>query len=109
MSENIVSNIAPIRAGMVKPVGVSSEGKYLMRGGSDHQMYEVEPIRTPSSEEIAEIRNATGLDEKTFAKALGVSENVYTAWEAGEKKPQGSACRLLEMVRIDQSVIDRFV
>lgn len=43
-------------------------------------------------------REATGLTQQEFARALGVSRPSVAAWENGYRDPQGAARTLLQVV-----------
>ena len=68
----------------------------------------VSPIHDFNSSEIRQIRIETGMSQVMFAKLLGVSHKTVEAWENGRNKPNGSSCRLLEVVRDDPSFLNRF-
>ncbi|MCC9310074.1 helix-turn-helix domain-containing protein [Kitasatospora sp. RB6PN24] len=57
-------------------------------------------IELPTPAERARLRTEYGLTKAATAKALGVSTSTFTAWEAGQREPQGDAraayARLLE-------------
>ena len=59
------------------------------------------PVDTFTPVEIRQIRNSTGLTQALFAKYMGVSVKTVEAWEAGKNHPEGTACRLLTLTRID--------
>lgn len=44
-------------------------------------------------------RDATGLTQEQFARALGVSRPSVAAWENGYREPQGAARTLLLLVQ----------
>jgi DNA-binding XRE family transcriptional regulator len=57
-------------------------------------------VELPTPTERARLRTEYGLTKAETAKALGVSTSTFTAWEAGQRDPQGEAraayARLLE-------------
>ena len=61
----------------------------------------VAPVDTFTPGEIKEIRNRTGLTQVLFARYMGVSVKTVEAWEAGKNHPEGAACRLLTLTRVD--------
>ena len=61
----------------------------------------VAPVDTFTPGEIKEIRNRTGLTQVLFARYMGVSVKTVEAWEAGKNHPEGAACRLLSLTRVD--------
>lgn len=56
----------------------------------------VEPL---SPEEIAEIRQHSGVSQSVFAQHLNVSTGLVSKWERGEKKPSGPSLKLLTLVK----------
>ena len=68
----------------------------------------VVPVKNFSPDEVKSIRKNTGLTQKLFAGYLGVSDKTVEAWEAGRNKPSGAASRLLTMMEMDGSLIERF-
>ncbi len=61
----------------------------------------ITPVDTFTPGEIKEIRSSTGLTQALFAKYMGVSVKTVEAWEAGKNHPEGTACRLLTLTRMD--------
>ena len=63
------------------------------------EMYELclPPARAFGPSEISRIRSSTGLSQPVFARLLGVGKSAVAQWEQGQKKPGGSARRLLEL------------
>ena len=59
------------------------------------------PVDTFTPMEIRNIRNSTGMTQVLFAKYMGVSVKTVEAWEAGRNHPEGTACRLLTLTRMD--------
>jgi len=56
----------------------------------------VDPL---SPEEIAEIRQQSGVSQSVFAQHLNVSTGLVSKWERGEKKPSGPSLKLLTLVK----------
>ena len=69
----------------------------------------IEPMAEYSKEAIREIRQKTKLPQKYFAELVGVSPRAVEAWEAGKRKPTGSARRLFQMIEKDPNVINNMV
>lgn len=68
----------------------------------------VEPVKIYNAEEVKQIRNSTGMSQRTFACYLGVSGKTVEAWEAGVNHPSGAASRILSMIEMDQDLINRY-
>ena len=61
----------------------------------------INPVDSFTPDEIKDIRKSTGLTQVLFAQYLGVSPKTIEAWEAGRNHPEGTACRLLSLTRLD--------
>jgi putative transcriptional regulator len=57
--------------------------------------------------EIKEIRHKLGLSQSMLAQILGVARRTAEAWEAGYKVPNGSARRILQILKTDTDAIRR--
>jgi putative transcriptional regulator len=68
----------------------------------------IKPVSTFNNSDIKRIRQKTGLSQVMFAGSLGVSPKTVEAWENGRNKPEGSARRLLEVVRDDPGFLRQF-
>lgn len=68
----------------------------------------IEPLKSYAPDEIKSIRRSTGLSQKAFAGAMGVSGKTIEAWEAGINHPSGAASRLLSLLEMDSSILGRF-
>jgi putative transcriptional regulator len=60
-----------------------------------------------TSDNIKEIRATLGLSQTMLAQILGVAPRTAEAWETGKKKPNGSARRLMQILKADTDVIRR--
>lgn len=56
------------------------------------------PVKPLSPRQIAGIREREMASQAVFARHLGVSVNLISQWERGEKKPQGASLKLLTLV-----------
>lgn len=54
----------------------------------------VDPIEP---DDVKRIREKSHMSQATFAKALNVTVGMVSKWERGEKKPTGSALKLLTL------------
>lgn len=57
------------------------------------------PVEPLAPEEIAEIRERSGVSQSVFARYLNVSTGLVSKWERGEKKPRGPSLKLLTLVK----------
>jgi putative transcriptional regulator len=56
----------------------------------------VEPL---APEQIKQIREATNVSQAVFAAVLNTSLSTVQKWEIGQKKPTGTALKLLHLVQ----------
>ena len=57
--------------------------------------------------DVRSLRNASGLSQAHFARALNVSTVLVQAWEGGRRLPQGAALRLLSFARRQPDLLFR--
>ncbi len=57
------------------------------------------PVQPLEADDIREIREASGVSQAVLARVLNVTTSAVGQWERGEKKPTGSALKLLTLVR----------
>jgi len=55
-------------------------------------------IHELSAPKIKKLRLSSGISQAVFAKVLNVSAAAIRQWERGERKPSGSALKLLNLV-----------
>ena len=56
------------------------------------------PKRHLESEDIRRIRTANHVSQAVFAAFLGIGKTTVQQWEQGQKKPSGTALRLLDLI-----------
>lgn len=56
------------------------------------------PVKPLSPRQIAAIRKREEVSQAVFARHLGLSVNLVSQWERGEKKPSGASLKLLTLV-----------
>jgi len=59
-----------------------------------------------NAREIQEIRKKIKLSQNVFAKLINVSLSSVRQWEQGKRKPSGSAKVLLELLRMQPSILN---
>lgn len=69
---------------------------------------QVNPVPDFSAKEIKNLRNELLMSQITFAALMGVSEKTVEAWEAGTNKPVGAARRMMEILKIDPSIPQKY-
>jgi putative transcriptional regulator len=71
------------------------------------RLVQVEPIPVYDARQVKLLRQHLALPQTTFASICGVSYKTVEAWESGRNIPNGSACRLFEIIQKDPSVLKR--
>lgn len=61
-----------------------------------------------SGDEICDIRIGLNMTQNVFAALLGVSKKTVEAWEGGISKPNGSASRLIGLLKKDPELFIRY-
>ena len=68
----------------------------------------VAPLSDFTASEIKAIRIKNNMSQRLFAEALGVSIKTIESWEGEINKPSGIASRMLEMLRQDNNLLERY-
>jgi len=68
----------------------------------------VAPLNIYTANEVKAIRLQLSMTQRLFAKAMGVSVKTVEAWESGTNRPSGIANRMLEILKIDNSLFERY-
>lgn len=71
-------------------------GKTTMR---EYEKLCLAPVGEFTPEEIAGVRKGAAVSQPVFAAYLNVAKSTVSQWERGEKKPDGPARKLLDLVR----------
>jgi putative transcriptional regulator len=71
-------------------------------------MVQFKPIPDYSAKDVKNIRNQLNLTQKAFAFLFGVSPKTVEAWETGTNKPNGTARRMLSLLKEEGSLIKKF-
>ncbi len=56
-------------------------------------------IEAMGPQDIRRLRDTVGVSQAVLARVLNVTPNAVGQWERGEKKPTGSALKLLSLIR----------
>ena len=59
----------------------------------------VPPVEPLGPEQIKRIREASRVSQAVFARLLNTSVSTVQKWEIGQKKPTGTALKLLHLVQ----------
>jgi len=62
-----------------------------------------------NSQAVVDVRDQLGLTQTELSLVLGVSPRTVESWEQGRSKPNGSAQRLLTVVKQNPSVVDDII
>ena len=66
-----------------------------------------EPPPELSKKKIKLLReNVLGISQPLFARVLGVSPSAVKSWEQGDKKPSGTARRLMQLFEHDPEIFE---
>lgn len=57
------------------------------------------PVEPLEPQEIKRIREASHVSQAVFARLLNISVSTVQKWEIGQKKPTGTALKLLHLVQ----------
>jgi putative transcriptional regulator len=93
-----------LKAGLEEAVAYE-QGKIDLRTTS-FEIPEAPP--TLSKKKIKDLReNILGVSQPIFALVLGVSPAAVKAWEQGNKKPSGTARRLMQLFERDPEIFGK--
>lgn len=87
-----------IRRGEQEPARVTRRKATLRR-------VEVEEAPRYGPARIRELRKGLGVSQPVFAGLLGVRPVTVKSWEQGQKEPNGSARRLLQVLELHPSAV----
>lgn len=81
---------------------VRSMHKHGLMTATKLREYEVicEVVPTYTAEDVKNLRSRLNVSQAALAKVMNASPSAVRAWESGQKRPGGTACKLL-------SVLDR--
>ena len=65
------------------------------------------PVPKFKAEDVIQTRKALQLTQSALALAIGGSTRTVEAWEAGRNEPSGPASRLLYLLNMDHSLLER--
>ena len=91
-----------IMRGLVE-VKAHREGKLKLKTTT----IKIAPLPRYDAKMVKTLRLALGLSQSVFADALGVSKKTVEAWESGRNVPSDAACRFLEVISKDRSLLQR--
>lgn len=90
--------------------GLQEAIDYEVNSGSANEVtYIIEPVKIYDNEEIRTIRNNAHMTQSVFASYMGVSKKTVEAWERGRIHPTGPACRLMELLAMNEVFGSSFI
>ena len=96
-------NYDSIMKGLNEAVKIS---KGEMKGR--RQKVTITPVSDFTNVEIKSIRNELKLTQVAFAELVGVSTKTVEAWEKGTNTPNGSARRIIGMLKVDHDLPEKY-
>ena len=82
-----------------------AEGKRKLR----MDVIEIEPVPIYAPKAIKELRERLRMPQGMFGSVIGVSGKTIEAWEAGTRKPSGSARRLLAELDTNSEYLNKIL
>lgn len=73
----------------------------------EFEALQLKPVKQYTARQIKKLRLACKVSQKVLALILNVSQSSVKQWEMGERKPSGSALKLLNL--IDQRGINAVI
>lgn len=92
------------RPPVLEAVGETAKGVRKAGGLDQVTLREFDPLKLPPVEplepaEIKRIREGARVSQAVFARLLNTSVSTVQKWEIGQKKPAGTALKLLHLVQ----------
>jgi putative transcriptional regulator len=67
---------------------------------------EAQPIKEYTQNDIKALRNGNNISQRLFAEIMGVTPQAVEAWEAGKRKPTGTAKRLFQIMEQNPDLVE---
>lgn len=89
---------------IIEAVRYTAKGLHKLGGMDRVTLREVDPLWLPPVEplgpaDIKRIRESAHVSQAVFARLLNTSLSTVQKWEIGQKKPAGTALKLLHLVQ----------
>ena len=68
----------------------------------------IKPLSHYNNREIKRIRESLKLTQRSFALLMGVSIKTVEAWENGRNEPNGTAQRMLYLLKTDAKLPEKY-
>jgi len=82
-----------------------AEGRRKLR----MEIIEIEPVPFYAPKSIKELRERLRLSQGVFSSVVGVSDKTIEAWEAGTRKPSGTAMRVLAELDTNPDYLEKIL
>jgi len=79
--------------------GLMVSADYAKITARDVDLTKIERVEPPSGREIVALREKANMSQAVFARILNVGTSTLSQWEREEKRPRGTAARLLAVVK----------
>lgn len=96
--ERMRAEIVETAKGLAR-AGVLSHASAEKITARDIDLSRIEKLSAPSGAEIVAIRERERMSQAVFARFLNVGTSTLSQWEREEKRPRGTAARLLAIVK----------
>ena len=83
--------------------GLNEAVEHARGNKADVRVYRPEPV------DVAALRRRVGMTQEQFAARFGVSVATLRHWERGDRKPQGPALVLLNLIRREPEAVMRLL
>lgn len=93
-----------IKAGILSAIEYENGNKNAARKVT----VKIKPVQKFTAEQVKALRGKTNLTQLLFGRVLGVSVRTIEAWESGVNQPNGSASRILEMIKENPAIVKEF-
>lgn len=100
--------MSKVGSDLIKSLNQALEYERTGRGGR-RSIVRIKEVPHYDASSIKKLRNRLKLSQSTFAYIVGVTTKTVEAWEAGTNPPRGTACRLLEIIEKEPSIVKEYI
>jgi len=102
----MASSKTPRRASTPKRVSPGEAlGLKLLQSVREMKAGQAARVTKVELNEVAQVRQGTGLSQTQFAEALSISKRTLQEWEQGRRSPSGAAQALLRIAKRHPEVV----
>ena len=77
--------------------------------GARKRIISVIPVTQYKGNEVKQIRENLNISQASFAELMGVSVKTVEAWETGRNIPQGPAQRMLDLLKNESEIVNKYL